>query len=161
MSAVFSACGRYRYHLGRTVSLLGTGTAVFVMLNPSTADHEVNDPTVERCCRYAAGWGFRELEVVNLFAFRSTDPRALSDEIDPIGADNDRWILETCRAARRVVCAWGVRGGFCQRDMAVLHNLRKAGVEPYTLRLTKGGHPQHPLYLPASLRPFPMEDRLA
>lgn len=157
MSAVFSPCGQYRYHLGRTVSLLGRGRVVFAMCNPSVADAEINDPTVERCCRFAERWGFRDLDVVNIFAYRSTDPKALREVTDPIGPENDRWILETCRSADRVVCAWGGHGKFLGRGDAVLGMLRAGGITPYALRKTKTGAPQHPLYLPGDLDPFPIE----
>ena len=100
---------RYRYRLSRTWDPTGPVVA-FVMLNPSTADAEVLDPTVRRCVGFARGWGFGSLEVVNLFAFRATDPRDLLRAAAPVGAANDRAILDAASAADRVVVAWGTRG---------------------------------------------------
>jgi len=154
VSAVFSPCSAYRYHLGRRISLLGSGRVVFVMLNPSTANAEVNDPTVQRCCGYAERWGYTELDVVNLFAFMSTDPNGMRSVIDPIGPDNNRWILETCRSAGLVVCAWGVDPMARERGPSVLGMLCEIGVVPHALKLTKHGAPQHPLYLRRDAVPF-------
>lgn len=87
--AVFSPCQRYRYWLERRFSE-GDGTAVFVMLNPSTATAETNDPTIRRCIGFARSWGCDYLVVVNIFAFRATDPKVMKAEADPVGSDNDR-----------------------------------------------------------------------
>src|ERR1051326_5628436 len=89
--ALFSPCGLFRYRLWRHWTP-GMPPLVFVMLNPSTADAEKNDPTVERCERRAKAGGFGGGEVVNLFALRSTDPKALYSAADPIGPENDKVI---------------------------------------------------------------------
>lgn len=136
--------------------MFGNGRCVFVMLNPSTAGAEKNDPTVARCCVHAASWGYAELDVVNIFALRSTDPRVLKRCDDPVGPGNDRWILETCHGAELVVCAWGVHGVYRDRGRRVLDILRGDGVVPHALRLTSSGHPSHPLYLPNGLKPAAM-----
>lgn len=85
VGADISACGAYRYRLDRLGALLGRGAVNFVMLNPSTADAEQDDPTIRRCLGYAFRWGFARLIVTNLYALRSTDPRALWEHPDPIG----------------------------------------------------------------------------
>ena len=66
MSAVISDCQRYRYWLERD---RGERPLVFVMLNPSTADAEVDDPTIRRCRRFASDNGYTGIIVVNLYAF--------------------------------------------------------------------------------------------
>jgi len=154
--ARFSPDGRHRYFLGRFDLHPGAprGSCLFIMLNPSTADAERNDPTVTRCIGYAKRWGFRHLEVCNLFSIRGTDPAV----IHTTGATGDPVNMETilwrAQGASLVVCAWGVHGAFWDRGRHVLAALLRAGVAPECLGLTKGGHPRHPLYLPGSVTPF-------
>lgn len=153
MSAVISDCGTYRYLLERDTDMLGDGTVAFVLLNPSTADAETDDPTVRRCRRFARDWGYARLAIINLFAYRATDPKELPHAPDPVGPLNDEWIRVACEDADRVVCAWGVNGTWRGRDLEVRRIIAELG--PHYLRLTAGGHPQHPLYLPATLLPIP------
>jgi hypothetical protein len=149
-AAQFSEDGVYRYTLTRR---WGAGRrAVFIMLNPSTADADVNDPTVARCCRYARDWGMGQLLVLNLFALRSTDPRGLRTHPNPVGPENDH-VFRAVQREDLVVAAWGTHGAFGDRDAQVLGLLRERRVAVHYLRLTKNNHPAHPLYLPASLRP--------
>jgi hypothetical protein len=124
---------------------------MFIGLNPSTADDQEDDPTVRRCIGFGRNWKFGGLILVNLFAYRSTDPAHLLDAVDPIGPENDRQILENARAAARIVLAWGTGGGFLDRDQHVLSLLRGG----YCLGTTKNGHPKHPLYLAGNTRPRP------
>ena len=97
--AVYSACERYRYVLTRTWDAAGR-RALFVMLNPSTATEMQNDPTVERCERRARALGFGAFRVVNIFAFRATDPRVMRMQSDPIGPANDAHILDSAALLR-------------------------------------------------------------
>ena len=145
-SATFDPTRAYRYRLSRTWDPTGPVVA-FVMLNPSTADAEVLDPTVRRCVGFAHAWGFGSLEVVNLFAFRATDPRDLLRAAAPVGAANDQAILDATRGADRVVVAWGVRGDHLGRADTVAGLLDSASVVPVALATTKDGHPRHPLYV--------------
>lgn len=164
-AAVISQCGVYRYELRRNIgSLFTRSTRVcFVMLNPSTADGHHDDPTIRRCMGYARSWGHSELVVVNLFGYRATDPRQLTEAhargVDVVGPSNDHHIRTACRGVAVVVCAWGARGGLLGRDAAVLRMLRaldrQGGPAVCALRLTKAGAPSHPLYLPAALTPVP------
>lgn len=141
--------GDYRYTLFRR---WGSGRSVcWLMLNPSTADAEQLDPTLRRCARYTEDWGYERFDVVNLFAYRSTDPDVLPTLLDPIGYRNDEAIVKTASQAGLVVCGWGVGGALKQRDLHVLKLLK--GVTLTVLRLTAEGHPHHPLYLPKSLKP--------
>ncbi len=143
--ATFDESGRYRYRLWRHWGP-SAGRVIWVMLNPSTADADVLDPTVRRCVTYARAWGFGGLEVLNLFAWRSTDPRALYAAVDPIGPDNDRMIVEAVYqpATDLVVCAWGVHGALHDRGRRVRRLLPTTAV---CLGRTRAGHPKHPLYL--------------
>ncbi len=143
-SAVFSDCRAYRYTLARKLSE-NAGVCVFCMLNPSTADAMKNDPTVRRCVGYAQQWGFGTLAVVNIFALRSTDPKALYDHADPVGPDNDWYLSRAAEAADLFVCAWGTHGR--ERGKFVIDMLRdKARL--MCLTRNKDGSPGHPLYLP-------------
>ena len=151
--ATFSRDGRYRYHLWRSAQRQGAGSVAFIMLNPSTADEKNDDPTVRRCIAYAKAWGYQRLDVVNLFALRATDPKALTKVEDPVGPKNDEIIERTMNDASLVVAAWGVHGALHGRDDDVI----RMGVPTskfHYLRFTKGKHPAHPLYLPSTLKPI-------
>jgi hypothetical protein len=153
--AVLSPCGRYRYRLTRTWD--DGRPAAFVMLNPSTADADRDDPTVRRCVAFARAWGCAGLVVVNLFAFRATDPYAMREQgAAAVGPENDAHIRAAVIECSPVVCAWGAHGGFLLRDAAVRELIRRSGL-PWgmCLGLTKGGHPRHPLYVPATTLPVP------
>lgn len=152
MGAVLSGCGRYRYVLWRDWA--DGPKALFILLNPSTADAGQDDPTLRRVMGFARAAGHGGVRVVNLFALRATDPRALHNSPDPIGPENDRHLTEQLRACDgAVICAWGAQGGYRGRDAQVLARLAGAGVPLWHLGLTAGGKPRHPLYLPATIRP--------
>ena len=142
-TAVLSPCGAYRYSLSRVWNPEAPWMAL-IMLNPSTADAEVDDPTITRCMRRARGLG-RNLEVANLFALRSTDPRRLERVADPIGPENDAALCLAIHRADTIVAAWGARGGLHGRDVHVggLVGARKL----WCLGTTRDGHPRHPLYV--------------
>lgn len=146
-SASFSPCREYRYSLSRTWDRT-LPVVLFVGLNPSTADDKSDDPTVRRCIGFATKWRFGGLILVNLFAYRTTDPRRLSEVEDPIGPDNDRWLAVAQARAARVVAAWGNQGAFLRRDENVLGRLGRT----HCLGVTKTGSPRHPLYLSAKTR---------
>lgn len=153
--AVISDCGRYRYRLGRAWDDNLPG-ATFVMLNPSTADADIDDPTIRRCLRYARSWGCGSLLVVNLFAWRATDPADLATAADPVGPGNDDFIAGAATAAARtgapLVAAWGANA----TPERIAHVLALPGMDRLTaLALTKSGQPRHPLYLRADLTPQP------
>lgn len=152
--AVVSACGKYRYQLTRA---WGDGErCAFVMLNPSTADGAEDDPTIRRCVGFAKRFGFDGLVVVNLFAFRATDPDDMLREPDAIGPDNDTHILAALASAARVFAAWGGNNDrIKQRAWAVRLLASRAYVKFEALRLSGRGIPCHPLYLPGVLDPVP------
>lgn len=149
-SAVFSDCQKYRYRLDRkwdeTLPPLAFG-----MLNPSTADHERNDPTIERCERRARALGFGSLIVWNLFAFRATKPRVLREVSDPIGPQNDDFIFDALAEVKRrngtVVVGWGTHGDLLDRHSQVLKIAHSINVELCCLGTTSAGQPRHPLYV--------------
>lgn len=151
--------GPFRYVLWRR---WGPGdVVVFVMLNPSTADALLDDPTIRRCIGFAKDLGAGALVVVNLFALRATNPdELLLTSFSPVGPLNDVYILTAAALAAEggmVICAWGAHRAAGERAQKVVSMLRAGGVTPMRLRMTKSGHPSHPLYLPANLRPISME----
>jgi hypothetical protein len=147
VSAAISQCGTYRYMLERAGDFASTKRAAFfLMLNPSTADGEKDDPTLRRCIDFAKRWGCHGLKVANLYAARATDPADLWGFDDPIGPDNDQWIYLAAREAKSVVVAWGVHG-HTERVEQVLKILADARATLLCLGINKDGSPKHPLYL--------------
>jgi hypothetical protein len=125
------------------------------MLNPSTADAEHDDPTIRRCIRFAQDWGFAQLKVVNLYAYRATDPRHLRNVIhagaDAIGPENDCTIAKVVGGSDLVICAWGANNTY-RREARVLDLI----AAPHTLGLSAvAGKPRHPLYVRADVFPVP------
>lgn len=152
--AVISLCGRYRYRLTRQWA--NGPTATFIMLNPSTADALTDDPTIRRCLAYARAWDCGSLTVVNLYAWRATDPRQLWTVEDPVGPDNDSHLVEAAQAAGRtgapLVAAWGANA----KTDRIAQVLSLTGMGALTaLDVTTTGQPKHPLYLRADLTPKP------
>jgi len=152
--AAISECGQYRYGLWRIWDA-SRPYCLFVMLNPSTADETDNDPTVERCLRRARDMGYGGLHIVNLFAWRSTDPSILTGLDDPVGPDNDKEIVALAQDAGIVICAWGKDGAILGRANVVLAMLRQAGIQPHGLKFNLDGSPKHPLYVAYAEQPKP------
>lgn len=155
-SAVVSECGAFRYFLTRTlVPLVGNGRPMlFVMLNPSTADASKDDPTIRKCLGFAKRLGFGEINVVNLFAYRATDPADLARGGWQVGPDNSYHVRAATQrvteAGGVVVCAWGAHARGRREASECLAMLRSLGVVPHALRLLSDGTPAHPLMLPYS-----------
>lgn len=156
-SAVISPCGKFRYRLWRCWDTSQPShKLVFVMLNPSTADALVDDPTIRRCISFAQQHHFGMLEVVNLFAYRATKPADLARGGYNPGADNDRHLAEAAADAQGICLAWGSHGARPAVEARVQQVLpiirRHARVPEQCLAITQRGHPAHPLMLPASCR---------
>lgn len=156
-SAVLSGCGIYRYELRRTITA-SDRVAAFIMLNPSTADAEQDDPTIRRCIGFARALGCGKLIVANLFAFRATKPGDMKRARDPVGPINDQYIFTSARKAMMsggpIICAWGAHGSFRDRDMAVLAMLHREGMDAMSLGETAANMPRHPLYLRGDCKPL-------
>ena len=150
MDAVISDCTKYRYTLLRQWDE-SRGMVAFIGMNPSTADAYSDDQTCNVCMNYAERWGYGGLLLGNLFAYRSADPSSLTRVSDPIGPENNKWLLKIQASAHLLVCAWGdslPKGG---RDQEVLRVLEK----PHCLIKLKSGRPGHPLYKSKDLTPIP------
>ena len=150
-TACLSADARYRYLLTRTWQP-DLPTVCFVMLNPSTADAEADDPTIRRCIDFARRWGFGSLNVVNLYAYRTASPAELAAAAEPVGPENDAYVGATCANASLIVAAWGAMAPDMQRKFVALSGIKNLKC----LGLTQNGEPRHPLYVRADtgLQPF-------
>ena len=183
--AGISSDGLYRYWLTRDWSRQAFNPGMmhrweredmklpFVMFNPSTANADVDDPTIRRCIGFAKAWGYGGIQVVNLFAYRSTDPRVIPTfppwhAIGALAADGtanvkDRFIANMARHSAflgfpKVVCAWGALAkGHGPRVSRVLEIIKLAGGVPQCLGTTKEGFPRHPLYVPLTQAMVPYE----
>lgn len=143
-SAVLSDCERYRYLLMRSWNEACVDM-VCILCNPSTADALKDDPTIRVLMGMARRRGFGGIRVVNLFAFRATDPAEIHRASDPVGPENDDYIRRMIRCSDRdVLCAWGDIGAG-ERARAVLAQVRELGRRPVAVRLSKAGNPVHPL----------------
>ncbi|WP_348720523.1 DUF1643 domain-containing protein [uncultured Alcanivorax sp.] len=153
-SANFSRCRQYRYALWRHWGP-GDDFLLLIGLNPSTADHRQDDPTIRRCMGFARDWGYSGLCVANLFAYRATYPDDLFATDNPVGPKNDQWLRKLARQADLIVAAWGNHGRFMNRARIVSDRLPAM----HCIRLNGSGEPAHPLYLPKHLTPTPWKVR--
>lgn len=176
-SATISTCGEFRYSLTRAWQPEGyhpRGWLVVVGLNPSTADHALDDATMKRVRSFAKAHDAEGFTMLNLYGFRSTNPRAMWQRIreggDAVGPQNDA-TMRTCfadlatRPGFHLVAAWGAGSGAQARDLPAFRRrvfevcriAREAGARWETLWINADGSPKHPLYIDASerLRPWP------
>lgn len=129
---------------------------MWLMMNPSVATEFGDDRTVAKCQRYARNWGYGSIFIGNSFAYRCTDQKRLTEIEDPIGPENDQHLLQMAQDADLVLLAYGspqIRT-LRQRGTDVALMLERHGITLHSLRLSKTGRPEHPLYLPADLKPF-------
>lgn len=145
--AIISECGKYRYLL-RRIWERDRPRILFVMLNPSTADAEVDDATIRSCIRLAKGLGYGSLEVVNLMAWRATNPKDIPPKpSDAMGSDNPRTVNAAIERCSVVICAWGAHP-YAKRFAGGTTDLCKLnGKIAYCFGITKSGAPKHPLYI--------------
>ncbi|WP_202443263.1 MULTISPECIES: DUF1643 domain-containing protein [Photobacterium] len=148
-SAVLSSCRKYRYELWRTWDD-SKPYAMFIGLNPSTADETEDDPTIRRCINFAKSWGYGGLCMANLFAYRATQPEDMKRASDPIGDKNDETLILLAQNAGVIVGAWGNDGVFLNRS----EDVRALISELNVLKVNKSGEPAHPLYLKSTLTPI-------
>jgi hypothetical protein len=141
--ALISRDGKYRYRLWRIWDD-SKPLVLWIMLNPSTADHAVNDPTITRCIGFTRTWGYGGLYVGNLFAYRATDPSELKLQSDPYGPDNFHHVWDMIKLCGLIICAWG-NYSRANGNLYQLSLLRKM----YCVGTNKNGSPKHPLYLKA------------
>ena len=146
--ASLSVDRKYRYLLSRVwdetkpmVTIIG--------LNPSTADEKEDDPTIRRCINYAKSWDYGGIYMLNLFAFRATQPSDMFKASEPIGEENDIYIKTYSKKVDKVICAWGNHGKYQNRS----NHIKNSVDNLYYLKLNQTGEPAHPLYLKSELTP--------
>lgn len=154
--ATVSACGRYRYELTRRWDDSGP-LLEWIMLNPSTADADADDPTIRRCIGFAKRWGYGAIVVRNLYALRATNPQVLlnylgglADLIPAIGPENFAYLNKI--DADCTIAAWGAHAAGLEWHAAGLRIKRR---NLFCLGANRGGSPKHPLYVPSSRTPTP------
>lgn len=125
---------------------------MFIGLNSSTADETTDDPTLVRCMGFAKRWDFGGVCIGNLFAYRATRPKDMLAVSDPVGINNDEWLVELAQKAGLVVAAWGNTGAYKNRSCHV----RRLIPDLHYLKLNQSGEPAHPLYLRLDLKPTPL-----
>lgn len=150
-SAVISDDGLYRYRLDRwwgpESEGAGSTRLPFIMLNPSTADANMDDPTIRRCMGFARREGFDGITVVNLGAGRATNPDDWTAMEDPEGPENLAYLYDVAEMAGHIVAAWGAHPHAVNLGAFVLRVLRDAAIPVLCLGTTKSGAPRHPLYV--------------
>lgn len=155
-SAQISPCEQYRWSLSRVWGDDGGRMVCWLMLNPSTADAEIDDPTVKRCIHFSKSWGYDGLVIVNIFPFRSSRPdeckrwiaRENQGARDVIHHKNRPLVVETAKASSMVVAAYGA-GDWYQNEAAnLLEDItcnRESWPDIYCLGTNKRGRPLHPM----------------
>ena len=147
--ALFSKDRKYRYALWRTWE--EDSRVMFIGLNPSTADETKDDPTIRRCIGFAKRWGFGGLHMLNLFAYRATNPKELFKAKNPIGDENNYYLEMYFDAGGLNIACWGIWGKYMNRGNEVIRLLGKDYLKCFGL--TKDNHPKHPLYLKRGIEP--------
>lgn len=154
-SAVISKCKKYRYVLRRDTGLLSPTISgcLFVMLNPSTADANIDDPTLRRCIGFAKSWGSASVVTANLYAYRATIPKELWRVSDPVGPRNNRWLRALLTEYEEVICAWGTNAR-ADRVAEFIKLADQCLCRTRCLGVSKYGAPRHPLYIKADQEPM-------
>lgn len=149
-AAQFSPCGQYRYWLAR---YWGNGPsesyALWIGLNPSTAEADCDDPTIRREIEFTRREGLTSYRKVNLFDYRATNPKVLSSpDVKPCSVENFSTILRFANSdnAKLILAAWGVVPASLRWTMEYLMD-RMATRNIWCLGVTKDGSPRHPLYV--------------
>lgn len=152
-----SVCGTWRYLFGWRWDPM-RAVALFMLLNPSMGDPKQLDATMKKCAGFARRWHLGGFEIINPFAFRTSDPGLLA-QVDfdrAVGPENDAEIWAAlARRPARVVAGWGAFAHpiLGRRLNQLLPAMASHGVHMQALRLTNAGAPWHPLYVPYSAQP--------
>lgn len=153
--AYFSPDRKYRYLLWRRLKEIGPIIS-YLGVNPSTADEKDDDPTIRREIGFAKQWGFAVVWAANFFAIRSTDPKKLRWEDDPVGVENDAYLQKVCEESDMIILCcgnWGYLNGRYKKVLEFLSSDEKVKPKLYHLGMTKAGYPRHPLYLSKKVEP--------
>ena len=141
-TAVISRCEKYRYKLTRTWDE-DKGKVLFVMLNPSTANHIENDLTTIRCINFAEKWGYGGIMIGNIYPFRAKRPKDLRKWLKDGGTYqffNRDAVHQMAEQADLIVCAWG-----CNYKGNIPDWVEELGDLHYLELCDDGITPKHPL----------------
>lgn len=145
--AEFSEDRKYRYALWRTWGHSNKGKVMFIGLNPSTANEELNDATIRRCIGFAKSWGYGGMYMLNLYSYVSKDPKKLV--LDEQIEKNNEKLLEYSQKSDIVILAWGCFKNHTKR----MEEVEKMFPLAYCISKSKDGFPNHPLFLKSDLKP--------
>jgi hypothetical protein len=113
--------------------------ALYIMLNPSYADDESDDPTIRRLIFFSKKFKFGGFYVTNIFTQITPYPKELNMDNNS-KKKNLKIISELIKKSDLIVYAWG---NLVSEPM----QLRKLIESPLCFGINKNGTPKHPLYL--------------
>lgn len=119
--------------------------------NPSTADETENDPTIRKCIGFAERLGLGGILMLNVGAYRATDPKKWKAASDPFGPENTvRHLQDYLQqfAPGATVAAWGKPCTASERGRMRAEAIKKAIVGLQCWGRNSDGSPRHPLMLP-------------
>ena len=148
-----SSCKKHRLQLWREWDS-NLPKVLFIMLNPSTADHEQDDPTLRRCIDFTKQWGYGGLYIGNLYSLRAADPMTLLKVSKFSHRGNYKHVSTMAQQCQLVVCAWG-NYPIIKKLGIPLNIFKQLNQKLHCIALSKTGTPKHPLYLKKSLTPIP------
>jgi hypothetical protein len=154
--AIFDTTKKYQFLLSRTWDT-SLPKICWILLNPSADSEQNDDETIFRCVDFSQQWGFGSMEIVYLFALRTTFIKDLLNREEPVGAETDDYIIQSAKRSKKIVLAWGGTGNFMNRNQVVLSKLN--GLELHCLKLLIDGNPAHPLFSPKHQGPIPFEKK--
>ncbi|GEL05537.1 DUF1643 domain-containing protein [Rummeliibacillus stabekisii] len=148
VDAVFDETKKHRLHLICEWNA-DLPLCLFILLNPSTADLEQCDSTLDRCIKIAMNNGFGSIGVVNLFSLRTPSPNDLLTADVRTLPENIDFIKQAIDDAEIIVAGWGEKGSWFNASFPILKYLVDQQLDLFYLDLNKYGLPKHPLYLSA------------
>jgi len=145
-----------RYSLGQE----GENPLICFGVNPSTAKPNDLDPTVASVARFARDHGYDGWLMFNLYPQRATNPNKMHKRFQKeIHQKNVAVIVELTRGlSADVWCAWGTlieKRPYLSRCLQDIYEVLSGNQCTYFKRgrISKAGHPHHPLYLKKTALP--------
>lgn len=142
--AWLSDCERYRHLLRQTWDRTKAELA-FMLLNPSTASHLIDDATARVGRGRSQRLGYGSFVFVNVYDWRETDSKRLALAAAPSSADNQSIVMDVVSRADLLVLAWGAHSMVDTRHWLGLFDLLGYSDKLRHIGLTADGAPRHPL----------------
>ena len=139
--AKFSKDKKHRYELSRHWDL-SKSDILFIMLNPSIANENIDDPTIKRLINFTKKFNYGGFFVANLFTYITPYSKTL-DTSSGLTKLNLKTIKNFVNKAEEVVYAWG-------NSMKEPEELKNLVENPKCFGRNLNGTPKHPLYLPSN-----------